>query len=176
MNRDLNALHPHVKKLAIDMGAKCKKEVCPILITETKRGRIRQNYLKLTKKSNASYGFSYHNYGLAFDFVPLKDGKPVWDDHDLWERCGVIAEGLGLQWGGRWPKFIDKPHCHFTFGLSITDLLSGIQIPKVFEEPDWAKKGVEWARQEGIMRKVTGEPVPDYRLAAILHNYRKKFK
>jgi hypothetical protein len=40
--------------------------------------------------------------------------------------------------------------------------------------PAWAEAGVAWAREQGILNKITGEPVTDYRLAAILHNFFKK--
>lgn len=53
---------------------------------------------------------SPHCYGLAFDFVPIVDGKAIWNDDKLWEKCGKIAENLGLEWGGRWKHFPDKPH------------------------------------------------------------------
>ncbi len=53
---------------------------------------------------------SPHNYGLAFDFVPLRNGKPVWNDNALWERCGKMIRKLNLEWGGDWKDFQDKPH------------------------------------------------------------------
>ncbi|MCX7653594.1 MAG: M15 family metallopeptidase [Fervidobacterium sp.] len=53
---------------------------------------------------------SPHCYGLAFDFVPIVNGKVIWNDDKLWEKCGKIAEKLGLEWGGRWKDFPDKPH------------------------------------------------------------------
>lgn len=37
--------------------------------------------------------------------------------------------------------------------------------------PDWAKDSVAWAAKSGIMKQVTGEPLPDYRLVTILDNY-----
>lgn len=44
-----------------------------------------------------------------------------------------------------------------------------------FTPPKWSEKGIRWAAQEKIIKEITGEPVSDYRLAAILHNFYKKF-
>lgn len=55
-------------------------------------------------------GQSYHNYGLAVDLCPFVNGKPQWNDNAKFIRIGVEAAKLGLDWGGSWKKFIDKPH------------------------------------------------------------------
>lgn len=83
----------------------------------------------------AKPGESKHNFEVAgtpaskaFDFVVLRHGKIIWgtsgngidedpsddltDDLELWQRAGVIAEGCGLSWAGRWPKpKREFPHC-----------------------------------------------------------------
>ena len=53
---------------------------------------------------------SAHNHGLAADFVPIVDGQAVWNDYNLWNKCGQIALDLGLDWGGSWKDFPDHPH------------------------------------------------------------------
>ena len=51
--------------------------------------------------TNAQAGESYHNYGLAIDFMFLDD--PNWKaPYERWEKVGIAAEKLGLEWGGRW--------------------------------------------------------------------------
>lgn len=60
------------------------------------------------KVTNAKAGESFHNYGLAFDVVEIKNGTAIWDN-PRWEQIGKIGESVGLEWGGRW-KFVDKPH------------------------------------------------------------------
>lgn len=57
-------------------------------------------------------GRSNHNYGLAVDLCPFTgDGKPNWNAPGaVWLAIGTEAEKLGLEWGGNWKKFIDKPH------------------------------------------------------------------
>ncbi len=54
---------------------------------------------------------SAHNFGLAFDAVPLDGGKPVWDAaSDLVKRMGHCGEEAGLEWAGRWTRFVESVH------------------------------------------------------------------
>jgi peptidoglycan hydrolase-like protein with peptidoglycan-binding domain len=51
-----------------------------------------------------------HNWGIAADFC-RNDGKGAYNDTDgFFSRVGEIAESIGLEWGGRWKSFVDKPH------------------------------------------------------------------
>lgn len=63
----------------------------------------------------AGPGQSMHNYGLAFDGVPMRSGKPVWgarkpEDKALWEHYGRLGVEVGLEWAGNWKKFREFPH------------------------------------------------------------------
>lgn len=65
--------------------------------------------------TNAGSGQPMHNYGLAFDAVPLRGGKPVWqtlkkEDRVLWETYGRLGNELGLEWAGNWTRFREFPH------------------------------------------------------------------
>lgn len=67
------------------------------------------------KVTNAGPGQSMHNYGLAFDAVPLRSGKPVWqstkpEDKALWKLYGRLGVEVGLEWAGNWTKFREFPH------------------------------------------------------------------
>lgn len=53
---------------------------------------------------------SLHQYGLAFDCVPLVAGKPDWNNKSLYEELGKIAKEVGLDWAGSWKKFREYPH------------------------------------------------------------------
>lgn len=69
--------------------------------------------------TNARGGQSNHNYGLAVDLVPFTNGKPNWDaPNSIWTALGSEAETLGLEWGGAWKKFLDRPHVQLP-GLTI---------------------------------------------------------
>jgi len=50
---------------------------------------------------------SNHIDGLAVDIVPLKDGKPDWNNQDM--RIVEIMRRNGFVWGGDWTT-PDKPH------------------------------------------------------------------
>ena len=61
--------------------------------------------------TQARGGESNHNYGLAVDLCPFTHDKPDWNaPMSAWAAIGAAAEKHGLEWGGQWKKFIDKPH------------------------------------------------------------------
>jgi len=69
--------------------------------------------------TNARGGQSNHNYGIAVDVVPFADGKPNWEaPNSIWIAIGGEAEKVGLEWGGNWKKFLDRPHIQLP-GLTI---------------------------------------------------------
>ena len=51
-------------------------------------------------------------YGCAVDAVPCTGpaGQPNYDDRGSYEAMAMVAERMGLVWGGRWVKFPDEPH------------------------------------------------------------------
>lgn len=58
---------------------------------------------------------SCHQYGLAVDSAPLRDGKLQWDMADPWTRrayflYGELAQQAGLDWGGSWRSLKDYVH------------------------------------------------------------------
>lgn len=73
------------------------------------------------KVTNARGGFSNHNFGIAFDIGLFKDGK-YYGDHALYTTCGEIGESLGFEWGGRWKKFVDRPHFQAKTGLTLAQM------------------------------------------------------
>lgn len=76
--------------------------------------------------TNAGPGESIHQYGLAFDVVPLIAGKPCWDKRSaVWTAVGALGEAAGLEWAGRWKTFPEYPHFQATGGLTIADLREG---------------------------------------------------
>ena len=46
----------------------------------------------------------------------------------------------------------------------------------LFFAPEWSEDGIEWTKSNRIITKITGEPVPDYRLAVILKNFADRFQ
>ena len=72
--------------------------------------------------TNAKAGYSWHNFQVAFDVVPIVDGKAVWDNAQLWKDIGEIGQECGLEWGGAWVSFKDKPHFQDTGGFNLAQL------------------------------------------------------
>ena len=145
MSRKLSDLHPEVHWRAKAVINLAWEIAIPVLITGTLRTFEEQATLYeqgRTKPGNivtwAKAGESFHNYGIAFDFVPLKDGKPDWKDLEAFRRVGEIGEDLELQWGGRWPKK-DRPHLQVSFGFTVHELMvlhSLGGLPRVWQEID----------------------------------------
>jgi peptidoglycan L-alanyl-D-glutamate endopeptidase CwlK len=135
-SRSINDLHPKVRGLAQAFESECSSNGIDILIYCTYRDREAQDALyaqgRTTKGNivtNARGGESMHNYKLAFDFVPMLNGKAMWGDKNLYSKAGIIAEGLGLEWAGRWSgKLKETAHCQYTSGLSLDELKKGKMI------------------------------------------------
>jgi peptidoglycan L-alanyl-D-glutamate endopeptidase CwlK len=134
-SRNLSDLHPKVKTLCEQFIASCAKQNIDVLITSTYRDAESQNALYAQgrtapgkKVTNAKGGQSFHNWRVAFDFVPIVNGKAMWADTALFTKCGEIAESVGLEWAGRWKKFSEAAHCQQTFGLTLADFQAGKTI------------------------------------------------
>lgn len=131
-SRNIDDLHPIVAKMCHDFVAKCDAEGIDVLITSTYRDLESQAAIYAQgrttpgkKVTNAKPGQSWHNWRVAFDFVPVVNGKAQWNDLKTFERCGVIAESVGLEWAGRWKSFKEMAHCQFTGGLKLADFQKG---------------------------------------------------
>ena len=134
-SRDLKDLLPAVAaKVSAFVGA-CKAQGIDIIITSTYRDLESQSALYAQGRTtpghivtNAPPGESFHNYKCAADFAPIVNGKIVWSDTATFDKCGAIAESVGLEWAGRWVGFKELAHVQYTGGLSIHDLKAGKQI------------------------------------------------
>lgn len=131
-SRNIDDLHPRVAALCHAFVAACAQQGIDVIITSTYRDAESQNALyaqgrttpgKIVTKAKA--GQSFHNYKVAFDFCPVVNGKAMWNDTKTFERCGKIAEALGLEWAGRWKTFKESAHCQFTGGLKLADFQAG---------------------------------------------------
>jgi peptidoglycan LD-endopeptidase CwlK len=65
------------------------------------------------KVTKARAGYSWHNFGLAFDIgIFSEDGKEYYGASPDYAKVGALGEKLGLTWGGSW-DFHDPPHFQF---------------------------------------------------------------
>lgn len=129
--RGTQHLLPEVREKALALVGLAKAAGVTIKILDTLRTSHEQNSLYAKGRTapgprvtNARAGDSYHNYGMAFDFVVMESGVPNWNAIRKYRRVGYIAESLGLEWGGRW-SFKDWGHCQYSYGLQIAELKSG---------------------------------------------------
>lgn len=138
-SRDIKELHPKVQVLAERLLDACKKDGIELIITSTYRDAESQNALYAqgrtkpgSRVTNAKAGESWHNYRLAFDVVPLKNGKPIWDTKGanlrLWQRIGELGEAVGLDWAGNWKRFKEFPHFQYAGGLTLKELQAGKRL------------------------------------------------
>ena len=81
--------------------------------------------------TNARGGYSFHNYGVAFDIRPVE--KDERKKKALYRKAGRIGKKLGLEWGGDWKGFPDMPHFKYTGGHSIYDFRKKRTDPKMFK-------------------------------------------
>jgi peptidoglycan L-alanyl-D-glutamate endopeptidase CwlK len=143
-SRDVAELHPIVEEKCLLLIQKCKEVGIDIIVTSTYRDAESQNALyaigRTVKGSNisakkpmgsvvtnAKAGYSFHNFRVAFDIVPVVNGKAVWSDNNLWKKIGEIgtSEDVGLEWAGNWKTFKEFPHFQYTNGLSLADFRAG---------------------------------------------------
>ena len=128
MSRRLEDLRPDVREKCEALLKAADAEGIDLLVTCTFRSHAEQAALYAQGRTapgrivtNAKPGQSKHNNldgnapaSLAFDVVPLKDGKPVWGtagvEGELWRRVGELGEAVGLEWAGRWVRFREYPH------------------------------------------------------------------
>lgn len=148
----IELLHPKLRDESIQIYS----EICQTLsngvicrFSHTLRTFEEQNALYSKGRSikgqivtNAKGGQSYHNFGLAIDFVLIVDGKATWErgkDFDLdgqadWMEVVKIFKKYGWEWGGDFRTFKDYPHFEKSFGLTCKQLLNKEKIgiyPKI---------------------------------------------
>jgi peptidoglycan L-alanyl-D-glutamate endopeptidase CwlK len=154
-SKSLNDLCPKARNKARAFLAYCTRQGIAVVVTCTYRSIAEQNALYLQgrdslqevnlarrlinlppipKEDNkiitrARGGESYHQYWVAFDVVPVENGKAIWSTtHPVWHILGAIAEACGLEWAGRWKRNQEFCHFQFTGGLTINDFRNGKTI------------------------------------------------
>jgi len=134
-SRKIEDLHPIVADMCRSFLERCKEVGIDVIITSTYRDLESQQALynqgRTTpgrKVTNAKPGQSFHNFKVAFDFVPIINGKAQWNDLKLFKKCGDIAKSVGLEWAGDWVTFKEYAHCQYTANLSLKDFQNGKTI------------------------------------------------
>lgn len=116
--KNIATLHPKVQPYARALIQKAAAKGWKFVVTSGLRTYAEQDaiyaigrttQLNESPKTQARGGFSNHNFGIAFDVTLFNGSQPVWDS-PLYDALAVIATELGLEWGGSWKSFKDKPH------------------------------------------------------------------
>lgn len=205
MSRDLALLHPRLQAILPKIKAECEAQALPVLWTDGMRTRAEQDALYAqgrtapgTIVTNVRYPDSLHNWGVAVDFCRNVKGREYDDADNFFFRVAFVAKAYGLDWGGDWTSFRDKPHLQLgeysidgttdylrrTYGTPDRFIATWKKPASGFlDVPDdrWSSEAVAWNAKHGIMagypdglfdptRPVTREELASvtYRLAAFL--------
>lgn len=74
--------------------------------------------------TNARGGQSNHNFGIAWDIGVFRSGAYLLES-PLYTTAATVALAagiIGLEWGGNWTGFKDRPHYQLVTNLSITEV------------------------------------------------------
>ena len=125
-SKKLTDLSSKMQVYAVKFITVCANENFEVMIYCTWRSNAEQDELYASGRTkagklltNARAGQSKHNdmkdskpASNAFDAVPMRAGKCLWNDSDAIKRMGVIGESVGLKWAGRWAGKL-KESVHF---------------------------------------------------------------
>ena len=132
-SRKIEDLLPDVAVKAREFKALALTNGIDVLITSTYRDFESQNALYAQGRTTpgaivtkAKGGYSWHNYRVAFDVVPVVNGKAVWSTSGpnlaVWLKLGQLGKFIGLEWAGDWVSFKEYPHFQYTQGKSLEEL------------------------------------------------------
>jgi peptidoglycan L-alanyl-D-glutamate endopeptidase CwlK len=134
-------LHPIAKEIATIFFDRLSKINLDFLITDAYRSIEEQNQLYSKGRTSKGKivtqikgGYSYHNYGLAFDIVPVSNGKLNYDDQNSYILAAQAAETLGLEWGGNQKKSTGTPHFQYSLSLNYDNITNGVKIPSILSQ------------------------------------------
>lgn len=129
--RRLNTLHPKVRDEATQIVKGLWSSGIRMRVTHTFRSWKEQQELYKRGRTapgqivtNAIPGRSFHNYGLALDFVLMDpSNKPSYRINDHWHKVVGAFKDAGWEWGGDFKSLKDYPHLQKRFGYTTTQLL-----------------------------------------------------
>lgn len=121
---DTTALHSAFREIAQQLQDELNAAGIPLYPYETVRSPFRQAELYAIGRQTGVRGKtvtraqpwqSFHQYGLAVDFVFHVDNKWSWNEpkYGMWKELTVRAEHLGLR-----SLSFEKPHVEFQYPLS----------------------------------------------------------
>lgn len=184
MLKKIKLLHPILKIRALKHKKLCKEVGISLRIYMTRRSMAEQKGLYdqgRTKPgkivTNAKPGYSWHNFDLAYDCVEIKDGKALWNNQN-WNKIGELGKKCGLEWGGDWRSFKDRPHFEYHPGINLETArkrhCAGVDIlplsPK--SKKEIAKKII---KVEDNVIKADFQPSTISQFISLIKNFLRKF-
>ena len=163
MSRDVSLLHPKLQAIIPKIIQECAAQGLPVLVTDGFRSKAEQEAIYAqgrtkpgTIVTQVTYPYSAHNWGIAFDFCRNVRGREYDDTDNFFYRVAFVAKKYGLDWGGDWKNFKDKPHLQlreYMPGNSLSTLI------KIYGDPDTFRKA--WKTEEPKPGKTGFTDVPD---------------
>ena len=205
MSRDLTLLHPKLQAILQKVKAECEAQGLYVLWTDGLRTKAEQDALYAqgrtaagTIVTNVRYPDSLHNWGVAVDFCRNVKGRKYDDTDNFFYRVAYVAKRYGLDWGGDWTKFKDKPHLQMgeysldgtaaymkaTYGTPekfMATWKNADEKPQsgFYDVPDerWSAEAVGWAAKAGIAAGFEDgtfrpeEPITREQAVSLLYRY-----
>lgn len=125
---NLATLMPEAQKVARDFMQRAVKKATELgvvvkVICGT-RSYAEQDalYNKKPRVTKAKGGYSWHNFGLAFDIGLFTEQGQYIGDSKHYATLGKLAKEVpGLEWGGTWKSFVDEPHYQLKKYKTVTE-------------------------------------------------------
>ncbi|MDR6990639.1 peptidoglycan-binding protein [Luteimonas sp. 3794] len=137
-NARIATLHPELRGQAAEFVNRVEQELgITLRVTSGMRTYAEQDALYAQGRTapggivtQVPAGYSNHNFGTAFDVVEVRpDGSINWSPD--WQAIGRVGTDMGLEWGGNWTTFVDRPHFQLDSGLSTADMRNRVAAGNV---------------------------------------------
>lgn len=76
--------------------------------------------------TKARGGESNHNFGVAWDIGIFPDGRYL-GESPLYDQAGAAGIVAGVEWGGNWRTFQDRPHYQLATGTGVRALRAAFE-------------------------------------------------
>lgn len=113
---NIATLRTHVQPYARALVHKAAAVGLTIKIISGTRNTEEQNALYAQGRTvagsivtNARFGYSNHNFGIAFD-IGLFQGSKYIPESPAYKAIAALGRDMGLEWGGDWKTIDDEPH------------------------------------------------------------------
>ena len=134
MSNSTDDLVPGARLLASRLLVECENLGIRIFVTSTLRTFHEQDALYAKGRTvpgdivtHARGGESWHNHGLAFDIAfRVPPASSPYGEENPWAEVGAIGKSLGLEWGGDWTRFRDRPHFQLPSPYSVRTLRAAV--------------------------------------------------